>query len=33
MAFSSDRPMEAAREGSGSSISQPHALEGVGEHL
>ena len=25
--------MEAAREGSGASVSQPHALEGVGEHI
>ena len=33
MATSSDRPMEAAREGSGASVSQPHALEGVGEHI
>ncbi|KAH0705920.1 hypothetical protein KY289_010996 [Solanum tuberosum] len=33
MATSSDRPMKAAREGSGASISQPHALEGVGEHI
>uniref|UniRef100_M1DMF5 Polyprotein n=1 Tax=Solanum tuberosum TaxID=4113 RepID=M1DMF5_SOLTU len=33
MDTSSDRPMEAAREGSGASISQPHALEGVGEHI
>ena len=33
MATSSDRPMEAAREGSGAYVSQPHALEGVGEHI
>ena len=25
--------MEAAREGSGASVSQPHALEGVWEHI
>ena len=25
--------MEAAREGSGASVSQSHALEGVGEHI
>ncbi|XP_049405207.1 uncharacterized protein LOC125868643 [Solanum stenotomum] len=33
MASSSNRPMEAAYEGSGISVSQPHALEGVGEHF
>ncbi|XP_015159649.1 uncharacterized protein [Solanum tuberosum] len=31
MASSSDRPMEPAREGSGTSVPQPHALEEVGE--
>ncbi|KAH0645095.1 hypothetical protein KY284_032979 [Solanum tuberosum] len=31
MATSSDRPMEADREGSGNSMPQPHALEEVGE--
>jgi len=31
MASSSDRPMEADREGSGTSVRQPHALEEVGE--
>jgi len=31
MASSSDRPMEANREGSGNSMPQPHALEEVGE--
>uniref|UniRef100_M1DL63 22 kDa kafirin cluster; Ty3-Gypsy type n=1 Tax=Solanum tuberosum TaxID=4113 RepID=M1DL63_SOLTU len=33
MASSSNRPIEVAHEGSGASVSQPHALEGVGEHL
>ena len=33
MDTSSNRPMEAAREGSGASVSKPHALEGVGEHI
>ncbi|WMV45968.1 hypothetical protein MTR67_039353 [Solanum verrucosum] len=33
MVTSSDLPMEAAREGSGASVSQPRALEGVGEHI
>ena len=33
MATSSNQPMEVAREGSGASVSQPHALEGVGEYI
>ena len=33
MATFCDRPKEAAREGSDSSVSQPHALEGVGKHI
>uniref|UniRef100_M1DSU3 CCHC-type domain-containing protein n=1 Tax=Solanum tuberosum TaxID=4113 RepID=M1DSU3_SOLTU len=33
MASSSDRPMEAAHEGLGTSVSQPQALEEVGEHF
>ena len=33
MTSSYQRPMEATPEGWGTSISQPHALEGVGEHI
>ena len=33
MDTSSNRPMEATREGSGASVSKPHALEGVGEYI
>ena len=32
MASSSNRPMQAAREDTCDSFSQPHALKGVGEH-